>query len=69
MTNVKKIAVEVKEEDAPELHVVVAVNDASKKAALSAPLVVASRCFRRPPRPELAVLGWSSRAMRLGART
>jgi len=68
MTNVKKMMVEVKEEDAPELHVVVTANGAAKKICLSAPLVVPSRSYTRPPRAELAVLAWSNRAIRLAAR-
>jgi hypothetical protein len=65
MTNVKKMMVEVKDEDAPELRVVVAVDSGAKKPCLSAPLVVPSRNYTRPPRAELAVLGWSNRAARL----
>jgi hypothetical protein len=55
-------------EDTPELHVVGAVNDPPKKTRLSAPLVLPSRTYSRPPRPELAVLGWSIRATRLANR-
>ncbi len=65
MTNVKKMMIEVKDEDAPELHVVVAIDSAVKKPCLSAPLVVPSRNYTKPPRAELAVLGWSYRAARL----
>jgi hypothetical protein len=65
MTNVKKMMVEVKDADAPELHVVVAADIAAKKPCLSAPLVVPSRNYSRPPRAELAVLGWNHRATRL----
>jgi hypothetical protein len=57
--------VEVKDEDCPALHVVVAADSAAKKPWLSAPLVVPSRNYTRPPRAELAVLGWSYRAARL----
>lgn len=67
MTNAKKLVLEMNEEDVPELHVV-AINGAAKKARLSAPLVVSSRSFARPPRPELAVLGWGNRAIRLAGR-
>jgi hypothetical protein len=68
MTNAKKEVLEMKEEDTPELHVVVAANGVIKKASLSAPLVVASRSYIRPPRAELAVLGWSGRAIRLAIK-
>jgi hypothetical protein len=68
MTNVKKEVLEVKEEDTPELHVVVAANGPIKKTSLSAPLVLPSRSYTRPPRAELAVLGWSNRAIRLAAK-
>ena len=66
--NAKKMVVEVKEEETPELHVVVAINGTARKSSLSAPLIVPSRSFTRPPRPELAVLGWVNREARLGAR-
>ncbi|HTA29538.1 MAG TPA: hypothetical protein VK731_03605 [Candidatus Cybelea sp.] len=68
MTNAKKMVLEVKEEEAPALHVLAAVNGAAKKTRLSAPLVVPSRNYTRPPRPELAALGWSNRAIRLAGR-
>jgi hypothetical protein len=67
MNNVKRILVEVKE-DAPQLHVVTAANGAVKRAPLSAPLVLPSPIHARRPRPELAVLGWTSRATRLAGR-
>jgi hypothetical protein len=59
---------EVKEEDIPELHVVVAGNGATKKTSHAAPLVLPSRTYTRPPRSELAVLEWSNRAIRLSAK-
>jgi hypothetical protein len=58
----------MKEDDTPELKVLGAVNSANRKTSLSAPLVVPSRSFTRPPRPELAVLGWSNRAIRLAIK-
>jgi hypothetical protein len=68
MTNAKREVPEVKEEDTPELQVVVAANGAIKKSSLSAPLVLPSPIHTRPPRSELAVLGWSYRAMRLAIK-
>jgi len=68
MTNVNRKAPEVKEEDAPELKVLGAVNGTNKKTSLSAPLVVPSRSYTRPARLELAVLGWHSRAIRLAIK-
>jgi hypothetical protein len=68
MTNAKREVPEVKEEDMPELHVVVAVNGANKKTSLSAPLTLGARIYTRLTRSELAVLGWSNRAMRLAGR-
>jgi hypothetical protein len=68
MIIVKREEPEAKEEDTPELHVVVAANGAVKKTSLSAPLVLPSRTYTRPPRPEMAVLGWNNRAIRLAAK-
>jgi hypothetical protein len=68
MINVKRELPELKDEDTPELQVVVAANGPIKQTCLSAPLVLPSRTYTRPPRPELAVLGWSNRAIRLAAR-
>jgi hypothetical protein len=68
MMNAKREVTEVKEEDTPELQVVVAVNSAAKPTCLPAPLVLHSRSYTRPPRSELAVLGWSNRAIRLGVK-
>jgi hypothetical protein len=68
MININREMPEVKEGDMPELHVLRSVNGPNKKASLSAPLVLPSRNYTRPPRPELAVLGWSTRAIRLTAK-
>jgi hypothetical protein len=68
MTNANRKVREMKEDDTPELKVLGAVNSANRKTSLSAPLVVPSRSFTRPPRPELAVLGWSNRAIRLAIK-
>jgi hypothetical protein len=68
MTNVKREVPEVREDKTPELHIVGAANGASKKSRLSVPLVLPSRTYTRPPRPEVAVLGWSIRAIRLAGR-
>jgi hypothetical protein len=65
MTNANRKVREAKEDDTPELKVLGLINGADKKTKLSAPLVVPSRSYTRPPRPELAVLGWDSRAIRL----
>ena len=67
MNNVKRALVEVNEEG-PQLHVVAAVNGAGKRISLSAPLVLLSSLRARRPRPELAILGWSNRAIRLAGR-
>jgi hypothetical protein len=64
MNNVKRLLVEVKEEE-PQLHVVVAGNGVAREPALSAPLVLPSAIHIRRPRPELIVLGWDNRATRL----
>jgi len=68
MTNVKREVLELKEENTPELRVVGAMKASRKKTGLSAPLVLPSRIHSRPPRPELAVLGWSTRAIRLAGK-
>jgi hypothetical protein len=68
MTNANRKVREAKEDDTPELKVLGLINGADKKTKLSAPLVVPSRSYTRPPRPELAVLGWDSRAIRLAIK-
>jgi hypothetical protein len=68
MTNANRKVREAKEDDTPELKVLGLINGADKKTKLSAPLVVRSRSYTRPPRPELAVLGWDSRAIRLAIK-
>ena len=68
MTNANRKARDVREDDTPELKVLGAVNGANKRIKLSAPLIVPSRSYTRPPRPELAVLGWDSRAIRLAIK-
>jgi|HubBroStandDraft_2_1064218.scaffolds.fasta_scaffold1075058_1 hypothetical protein len=68
MTNANRKVREVKEDDTPELKVLGAINGANRKTSLSAPLIVPSRNYTRPPRPELAVLGWESRAIRLAIK-
>jgi hypothetical protein len=67
MNNVKRLRVEVKEEE-PQLHVVAMANGAPKRTPVSAPLFLRSPIHTRRPRPELAVLGWHNRATRLGNR-
>jgi hypothetical protein len=64
MNNVNRALVEVKDEG-PQLHVVEAANGARKRISFSAPLVLPSSIHARRPRAELAVLGWSHRAIRL----
>ena len=68
MNNVERELVELKEEG-PQLHVVAASNGAGKRISLSAPLVLPSRIRDTRPRPELAILGWNHRALRLAGRT
>jgi hypothetical protein len=68
MINAKREEPELKEEDTLELQVVVAANGAIKKTCLPAPLVLPSRTYTRPARSELAVLGWSNRAIRLAIK-
>jgi hypothetical protein len=65
MNNVKRAEAEVQEENIPQLRVVASKNGAAKAKKPSAPLVFPSSLHKRPPRPELAVLGWANRAVRL----
>jgi hypothetical protein len=67
MNHVKREFVEAKDEG-PQLHIVTASDGAGKRISLSAPLVLPSRIHARRPRPELAILGWSHRAIRLAYR-
>jgi hypothetical protein len=64
MNNVKRLLVEVKEEE-PQLHVVVTTGRAAKRATLATPLVLPSPIHARRRRPELDALGWNARAPRL----
>jgi hypothetical protein len=67
MNNVERELVELKEEG-PQLHVVAASNRAGKRISLSAPLLLPASIHARRPRPELAILGWNHRALRLAGR-
>jgi hypothetical protein len=64
MKNIERALVEVKEEG-PQLHVVTAAKAVGKVMPPSPPLTLTSPLHSRRPRPELAVLGWSTRATRL----
>ncbi len=66
MNDMQRAMAEVDEEATPQLQIVESANGAMKKSALSAPLLFPSRS--RPPRSELAVLGWHNRATRLANR-
>ena len=66
MINVKKEVFEVKDDDTPALHVVVAVKGAGKKASLSAPLVLPfAQLYPTSPGRNWLSWGWSYRAIRL----
>jgi hypothetical protein len=67
MTNVNRAVADVKEVG-PQLRIVPAPNGASRKKNVSAPLRLLAMSRTRPPRAELAVLGWSHRAIRLAGR-
>jgi hypothetical protein len=65
MNNVKRAEAEAQEEEGPQLQVVAPKNGAMKANKSSVPLVLPSSLHQRPPRPELAILGWNNRALRL----
>ena len=67
MKNIERALVEVKEEG-PQLRVVGDAKAAGKVMPPPPPLVLPSPIHARRPRPELAVLGWSTRATRLVGR-
>jgi hypothetical protein len=56
---------EMQEEAIPQLRIVSRKNRATKASKPPAPLVLISRLYKRPARPELAALGWANRAARL----
>ena len=68
MNNVKRAMVNMKEQGMHQLHVVASKNGAFKADVLSAPLELPSRFRARTHRPELAVLEWRNRAVRLAGR-
>jgi hypothetical protein len=59
---------EAQEEVIPQLQIVPPKNGDKKANKSSAPLVLVTGLHKRPPRPELATLGWANRAARLAGR-
>jgi hypothetical protein len=65
MNLANRVVSEGQEDEIPQLQVVKAKNSIRKASKPSAPLVLPLSLHQRPPRPELATLGWSDRAIRL----
>jgi hypothetical protein len=65
MNNATRAVVQEEEDDMPQLQIVPPKKGASKKTDPFTTLTFPSRLHSRHLRPELAVLGWPTRATRL----
>jgi hypothetical protein len=65
MNQFDRAMIKAEEESMPQLRVVAKTNGAAKKSVLPPPLRFPARPQTRQNRPELAVLGWEPRDLRL----
>jgi hypothetical protein len=68
MNKANRAVAEESEERVPQLRVVVSKNGATRRYKPSVPLVMPLSLYKRVPRRELTVLGWTPRALRLGVK-